>query len=94
MCSEYSGGIFRASIPGYYLITVNILANADAGFSICYNTNAIVGAVVNWNGKDKGFHSATASAFVKVSVGDTVSVIGFRIDQLESSTSSMTIVKI
>ncbi|CAG2190880.1 unnamed protein product [Mytilus edulis] len=79
MCSEYSGGIFRASIPGYYLITVNILANADAGFSICYNTNAIVFAVVNWNGKDKGFHSATASAFVKVSVGDTVSVVGFRI---------------
>lgn len=93
MDSAYSDGIFHVNIPGYYLITVNILATKDAGFWITSNNRNIVSAVVYYNGNDNGLHTASASAFVHMSVGNKVSVKGFRIDKVDS-TSSMTIVKI
>lgn len=93
MGSAYTGGIFNVYIPGYYLITVSILATEDAGFDIKINDKLINYAVVHWTGTHYGYHSASASAFVNLFVGDKVTIEGFRIGKLES-TSSMTVVKI
>lgn len=65
MDSAYTSGIFHVSIPGYYLITVNILATKDGGFWIKNNASKISSAVVHWTGNHIGFHSASALAFVK-----------------------------
>ncbi|CAC5384012.1 unnamed protein product [Mytilus coruscus] len=56
------------------------------------NNADIVGAMVHYGGSDTGHHMASASAFVQLASGDTVTIKGSRVDQV-SLTSSMTIVR-
>lgn len=93
MHSVYSGGIYNVTNPGYYLITINIFASKDAYVYINKNSAYIVPAVVHYGGSYNGFHMASASAFVQLSAGDTVTITGGNVDRIDNI-SSLTIVRI
>lgn len=92
--SVYTGGIYHVTYPGYYLITINIFATKDAYFYINKNNAHIVAAIGHFGGSNNGYHIASTSAFVKLSYGDTVTIIGSRVDSIEESASSITIIRI
>lgn len=91
--SAYTGGIYHVTHPGYYLITINIFATKNAYFFIRKNWAEVVAAIVHYGGSDNGYHMASASAFVQLSSGDTVTIKGYQLGSIDG-TSSMTIVRI
>lgn len=90
----YTGGNLYVTIPGCYLITINIFATKNAYIYIYKNNVSIVSACVHSDGSIYGYQMASASAFVELSSGDTITIKGYRVDRVDSTISSMTIVRI
>lgn len=91
--SANTGGIYHVTHPGYYLITINIFATKNAYFYIRKNNANIVAAMVHYGDSVTGYNMASASAFVQLSSGDTVTIKGYEVASIDG-TSSMTIVRI
>jgi hypothetical protein len=93
MRNSYRNGKFIVRDGGFYFVTANILSGSQEGFYIFLNKRRISSAWVHYSGSSNGYHTASTSAFMKMSPGDIISIRGSSSSFIDPA-SCVTIMKV